>query len=382
MKVKLCTREVKNTLKILSKISGDTKVKVIENIVILTKWNSDTLLSMKLEGYSEKNGKLVLPEDSIDLIKRLKDDYFTLTGKFIQSGNKTIKLKNVQEDYTEESYNYELLFTTTERELYRLLEVRYAMAKDDVRPILKGVFFNGNETCALDGYRMSVRKGDYESSAAFVLNKNTAELLSSLLDSEAESEVLVYGDEKLENIRFAMRNREIIGKTLIGEFINYKSIIPDGYNYLATVNADKLKEELSFLNGIKINILKLNFTKNKLTLLTSQCKKVYDEKASRELTEALRKQAHERSKEEVVKPQRINSLVPISDIKIEVDCYTKLPSKDEDSFNIAVNPRYLIDGVKTYSDDVEFRMTSSVSPIVVTNDGYNLELILPVRFLN
>lgn len=408
MKVELLTQRIKDALKMLSKIPGDTKINVVGDITTLIKSDSSTVLSVSIEGYSEENGKLVLPEETVELIKKLKDNCFTLTEEYIQAGSKTIRLKNIVEDYNEEILNGEWLFTTAEKELHRLLEVKYAMAQDDVRPILKGVCFNKNETCALDGLRMSVRKGSYDSSAVFVLNKSTVELLNSLLDSKSDEEVSIYGDEKLENIKFEFRGIEVRGKTLSGEFINYKAIIPDEHNYTATVNASSLKEELSFIQGIKTNVLRLNFTEDKLILITNQCKEKYDEEASREKTEELRKQAHEGYKEKykvwaskkakaekankpfkvkcpeekIIKSQRVYSLIPISDIKIELDCHTKFDSKDENSFDIAVNPKYLTDGVKTYSDEVELRMTSPVSPIVVTNDGENLELVLPVRFVH
>lgn len=411
MRVKLSVQKLKDALKALSKIKGklvfdDIFIKTIGDITILSKSDMDTTLTISLEGISEENGQIVLPSEIVDMIKKLKDDYLTLTDECIKAGNKIIKLQDVQKNFTEETFRGDLLFTTAEKELHRMLEVKYAMAQDDVRPILKGIYFNGNETCALDGVRMSVRKGKYESNAKFVLNKNTVELLDSLLNNKSDDDVIVYGDEKLENIKFEIGNIEIIGKTLPGEFINYKSIIPDEHNYISSINLDNLKKELDFLSGIKTNYLKLNFTEDKLTLLTSQCKEVYDKEASEKKTKFLQETAYEEykqkynewaakkakaekakklfklkpPKEKLIKPQKVYKYVPVAEIKAEVTCITEHMRDTE--FTIAVNPKYLIEGVKTYSDKVEFRMTSKVSPIVVTQDGENLELILPIRVLD
>jgi len=414
VKVELNTAALKSALKSLAKIKGefiseDILVKAVRDRVILSKSSTDIALNIKIYGKSEEEGIINLPSGVVDIIKKIKDDSLVLTENSITAGKKLIQLHGVVEldQSKEEAFKGDLLFRTTERELHKMLEVKYAVAQDETRPILTGICFNKYETCALDGYRISVRRGDYDSEAKFVLNKNTVNILDSLLNPEVNNECIeVYGDEKLENIRFSMGDIELIGKTMPGEFINYKSIIPEEHNVISSLDAKDLKEELDFLSGFKTNLLKLNFKEDKLTLLTNQCREDYDEVASKEKTMELQVKAHndykekydtwaskkaksEKNKKEFkqkcpeekcIKPQKVYSLMPISDIKIEVKCTTEFHGCED--FNIAVNPKYFIESIKTYNDKVELRMTSRVSPIVITSDGKNLELVLPVRVLD
>jgi len=226
-----------------------------------------------------------------------------------------------------------------------------------------------------------------------------------MLDSKSDKEVLVYMDEKKENVKFEIDNVEIIGKILQGEFINYKNIIPEEHYYVSTIEMDKLKTELDFIAGIKTKHLQLNFTPDKLTLLTSQCRDEYDKQASELKTKELQLEAHndykekyniwsnkkvkaEKNKKEFklkcpeeknIKTQKLHYLVPIAEIKIELDCDTKFANRSKTEFGIAVNPKYLPECLKTYTNKVEFRMSASVNPIVITQDGHNLEMVLPIR---
>jgi hypothetical protein len=153
--------------------------------------------------------------------------------------------------------------------------------------------------------------------------------------------------------------------------------------------------------------MKLNFTEDKLLLITNQCKEQFDRAASYKKTEELQGLEHkaymekynewakkktvaEKKKktfktkepqEKTIRPQKVYELIPVAEIKIEVDCSTKFKFS-ESEFQIACNSKYFIEGLETYKDCIELKMSSSVSPIVITEDNENLELILPIRIIN
>ncbi|MGH4125613.1 MAG: hypothetical protein ACREV6_22095 [Clostridium sp.] len=411
MNIELDLFKLKETLKALSKLKCNLFLtgivtKTVRNTITFSKSNSDTTMNISLDCISYGGDeRFVLPSGIVELIKKIKEDNLTLMDNQIKAGNKIIKFSATGPSQPEDLFRGDLLFTTTEKELHRMLEVKYAMAQDDTRPTLCGLFFNNNETCAIDGYRVSVRKGNYESSAKFVLNKNTVEILDSTLDYKSDNEVHVYTDDKQENVKFEIGNIEIVGKILQGEFIKYKNIIPEEHFYVSIIDMGKLKNELEFINGVKTKHIQLNFTENKLTLLTSQCKEEFDKQTSEIKTKELQVQAHndykekyniwatkkakaEKNKKEFklkcpeeknIKVQKVYSLVPVADIKIEVDCDTKFDDSSKSEFRIAVNSKYLSECLKTYTDKVEFRMSACVNPIVITQDGDNLEMVLPIR---
>lgn len=402
MKADIRISSLAKALKVLSKIKSDIFIDVTGDIVTLIKSIEETTVKTFIDAHSYENGQMILPIETAELIKKLKDGQLALSNSEISTSNKTIRFDEIMiaENFTD-NLTWEEAFQTTEKEIHRMLEVKYAVAQDETRPVLCGVYFNSSETCALDGYRLSLRKGNYNSNKSFVVNKNTIEILDSILDAGVNRKVTVYCTD--EKVKFSIGSDvEIIGNTLAGEFIKYRSIIPDEYNCISKMNLKNLKEELNFLSNIKTNYLKLGFTKDKIIITADQCREEYDETASKKRTQMLQEEANKAYKEKynnwaekkakaeskkkpfktkcpvekIIRPQKVYNLIPVAEITSKVDCNTKY---DLETFDINVNYKYLNEALKTYADDAEFKMRSCVSPIVITNDDENLELVLPLR---
>lgn len=407
MKVKLQIKSLIDSLKVLSKIKDSNYINfsVEENMATLIKENDNTAMILKIQGYECEKGRMIFPCETVELIKNFKNGVITISDNGIKTDDRSIKIEKSVTNFKSNSFLIaDEVFRTTERELLRMLEVKYAMAKDEIRPILCGVCFNGNETCAIDGYRLSLRKGKYNSDVCFVLNKDTVTILDSILDSKLDREVTVLYDEKLEKAAFKIDNIEVIGSTLSGEFIKYISIIPDEHRVITEIEVSKIKSELDFIKNIETTPLKLSISESKLILVTDQCKRVLDTAASIKKTEELQENEHksyvekykewkqkkisaEKSnkkfgmkepKEKIIRNQVVYKNVPIAQIKSQVDCNAKFHS-DDNELDIAVNPKYLIDAIKPYKDKLRLKMNTSISPIVITEDSENLELVLPIR---
>lgn len=418
MKIRVNTENMKRALKILSKVSNsgidglDILMSAKGNFITLTKKNNDTTVRVDLYGFDTEEGKAILPIGIVGLVQKIKSPELTISDNTIKTKERTI---NYKVDEIELSTNAALnkgpetkIFSTTVKELLRMLRVKYAAAHNDVRPILQGIFFNGNETVACDGYRFSIRKGCYESDAKFVVNLGTINILESILNTKFDDmQVDVYYDESIEKVKFTVDNTEVIGHIIPGEYFNYKSIIPDESDFIVTINAEKLKEELNLSNT---GIAKLYFQPNKLTMIQEQCEEVYDEEASKQATQKLQDEKDKKYKEKYnkwaekkaqaekekkpfnlkcpkevkAKKQRVLANVVTASIKSELNCVVKHDNNTTDEFNIAFNPKYLDDGIRQYSDEVLLlKMTTPVSPMIICKeDNEDLELVLPVRLLN
>jgi hypothetical protein len=297
VKVAIQINSLTKALKALSKVKSDILINTAGDIVTLINTNEDTILKTFIEGYSYENGQILFSIETAELIKKLKDGQLILSNNEISTSNKTIRFdERVVSSDTTDSSNWEEAFQTTENELHRMLEVKYAITQDKTRPILYGVYFNKNEVCALDGHRLSLRKGDYTSDKSFVVNKNTIEVLDSMLDISLNRGVTVYyADEK---VKFSIGSDiEVIGNTISGDFIKYKSLIPDEHNCTSKINLKQLKEELNFLSNIKTEYLKLSFTTDMITLTANQCREEYDDTEIKKKTQMLQEEARKAYKE-------------------------------------------------------------------------------------
>ena len=419
MKTEISTNDFKSMLKIMDKIKDKELEEATQLLVIANddntkfiKSNSETTIVYKTNNYIMENGQVVLPLETAELIKKLKEDSLTISDKKINTDKKEISFSEL-DNITINTYdNIEQIFSVSQKELLRMLDGTYCMAKDDTRPILRGMNFNKNEICSLDGYRLCLRVSkEYNNDKTFTVNGDSILILKSIL-KDNDNIVNVFYDSESNVVKFEINDITVIAKCLEGDFIKYSSIIPDEYRTKAIVNPKELLEELQFISEAdQRSYTKFEFGEDKITLKGSQCKKVLNDDKSyknqaerqkpldREYNEKYDEWAKKKQKAEAKKiqfntkePQRkfakfekIYDLVPVNEIKSELNSINELYKYDLNSnneFEIAFNPSYIIDALKLYNDKVEIRMTSNISPAVVTVDGDNLELVLPVRMIN
>ena len=411
MKIQVSTNDFKDVLGIAGKIKTDSKKSLTASDLLIQatndsaqfiKSNGETTLIYNINRITIcHEGKIILPIESAEIIKKLKENYITITDDKITTDRKEINFNqpNMIEINTYE--NLTKVFEVSQKELLRMLEVTYAVAQDDTRPILAGIVFDKNNTCALDGFRMSVRySNEYNNESSFVVNAESIEILKSILKPIDNHIVSVYYDKDIA--KFEVNNVIIIAKCLQGEFIKYSSIIPDEYRSISIVNSEEFMEEIEFIKSADGRIhIKLVFTGDEIIIKGNQCKKQYSEKLSLKDQEVRQKELDAEYKEKYrtwvekgkkfkqpiqkeAKFKKFYDLIPISDVTSKIKAINNLDKYDiyneEKTYEIGVNPNYLIDALKQYNFSVELQMTSSVSPIIITNSiDKGLELVLPVR---
>lgn len=225
-------------------------------------------------------------------------------------------------------------------ELDRLLEVTYAVAKDEARPVLMGIGVGNSKFAAVDGVRISVRKS--------VIIEGIQEMIMPMSIVRAYKGLKLSGDTDIEIIDDGEYVGFLIGDLLIqdkcipGNFIKYESIIPKEYDIRITLKNENLVRELKTFN--KTKFVGLIVKKETLT---------------------------------------IRGLINGEEHNLGINLLS-CEGLDREEFTISVNPKLLIEAIKNYKYSIQFEFTSPVSPIVISNgsDGGDLDLLLPVRMVN
>lgn len=353
-------------LKVSKGTSNKTTNPILEGIKVVADEDYITLSATDLELSIEKTikamvqieGEMVVPGKFFsEYIKKLNneqielyvDEKNTLSIKYTDSVGK-IQCLNAMEfpqiKQPEES-NY---FEMTSKELKSLiLKSIYAVATEDVRPILKGVKLEITENkitaVALDGYRLAiVHKPILNTTAQFsciVPARSLNEISKLLDDSDTPIRVCIGRNFLMVNID----NTKISTRLLEGDFINYNQIIPSDFSTTVILNRDQLLDALeraSLLSRVdRNNLVKFDIS-DKVMILSSRS--------------------------------------DIGDIKENIT----INLKGQD-LSIAFNARYFTEALKATNDEfLKLHFTSSVSPCIIkSNDTEEfLYLVLPVRIMN
>lgn len=140
-------------------------------------------------------------------------------------------------------------FTIASKDFKELINKSiFCVSTEDSRPILKGVLLEveGNtiRAVAVDGYRMAIVKKNILSSSkdlkCIVPAKSLSEI-SKLIDDTTED--LTVRVEK-NFLMIDMNDTTIITRLFVGEFINYKQILPTTFSSIVTVNKTQIEETL------------------------------------------------------------------------------------------------------------------------------------------
>lgn len=352
MKTKIDFGEFKKAVKEVNKLKNTSDINTLDNIKLIAKdeyikiikSNLTSILQVKCYAENEEPGEIILPNSTIKLLENIKKNQeLTITDEYIQLGKKKIEFKDITlEDFPKIEFKANnKKFSIAENELYRLLEVSYATAKDETRPILTGINIKNNKFAAIDGYRLSIRESDkFTSDLNITMSNEQWTALLKIINKKSNNTINVYTDCDNKYLRYEINdNIELESELMEGEYIKYESIIPETKESNTTlhIDDDEIMDKFNLIN-------KLND------------KNVYTEININDIIEIKAK-----DQENIIKDELKGNV------------------KGENIL-IAFNNKYLIDSFKYYEKDkFNIYLYSSVSPIVVTQDNKSLELILPVR---
>lgn len=334
------------------------KVVADEDFVTLSATDLEMSIEKTIRGMVQIEGEMVVPGKFFcEYIKKLNneqielsvDDKNVLSIKYADSVGK-IQCLNAIEFPQIKQLDDSGYFEMNEKDLKSLIsKAIYAVATEDVRPILKGVKLeivdNTITAVALDGYRLAVVKkqivGGSGNLTCIVPARSLNEISKMLGDEDKVIRVNVGKNFMMVDID----NTKLTTRLLEGEFINYKQIIPTEFNTHLVLNKDQLLDALeraSLLSRVDRN----NLVKFEI----------------------------------VDKVMKLSSKSEIGDIKENITI-----SLRGNDLNIAFNARYFTEALRAVNDEfLKLEFTSTVSPCIIQpNEGDEfLYLILPVRIMN
>lgn len=288
--------------------------------------------------------EMVLDDETLKLLEKCKNDDFEIDLDTITAGNKTIKYKDELKPLNYiDTGDYKEVATITQAELLEAIKgVKYAVAKDETRPVLTNILWENANLVSVDGYRITTKTVSSNVDVPILILSVAYTLLEKLLDAKSCDLVKVFLDldhTDSRYISFTFGDWMLTTRVGEGEFLNYRQVFTDEFSIEATVDRKAMLESLEFLKQDK-NPLKLNVSDEriKMTMVT----------VNNQLTD---------------------------EIAIDTEKYNL-----KEPLEIAFNPNYLIDSLKNIKDDaVKLNFVgSSLTPLVIEHTK-GKDLILPIR---
>lgn len=318
-------------LKLIEKVATHG-IKIKSENIVGHNVREDVLISL--------NGNEVIKEGEVNLNKdALK--YLNNKDKIIvESKNEEVFIKQNKRKITTKDFVFpdkniddieiksEKLFTITKEALQQIYEIKYAVAKDETRPILQTIHIDNENLVALDGYRLAIRKHNIKDIKDELNIPYKIFNICNKLKIEDNLDVYEYrGNIILTNETISLQVNKIEG-----EYIKYKCLLPKESTTTLKVNQ---KDLLSLLKAYKgLDWVKFNLEEEGLLTL----------KAKGNIT-----------------------------VQDELEANVKGDLKE-----IAFNIGYLIDTVKCYSGEITMQLMKEVSPMIIEQDD-KYDLVLPIR---
>ena len=226
----------------------------------------------------------------------------------------------------------------------------FAVSSEDSRPIFTGCLFEVKENklniVAVDGFRMALRSSILENQtnefSAVIPGKTLNEVNKILLDSFDNVKIGISKNQAL----FEMDNCKIVTRILEGEFLNYKSAIPNNWETRIKVNKNSIQNSFERISLISSSVI--------------EKEKKYPVKVSIEIGKVI-----------------ISCTNQTGDAKEEI--YVSTEGKN---LEVGFNPKYFLDSLKAIDDEEVFiEFGTKISPCIVKsveNSDYTY-MILPIR---
>lgn len=273
----------------------------------------------------EEVGQTVIGREVLDNIPKVGE--LIIENNLIKCGSRKIEF-NSSDKVIESIDMGEKFITIPYEEFKKAVEVEYSLSSDETRPILKGILIDKDNFVALDSFRIAIRKHNIQT----IKNELVipGELIKFYKKLKSKEDVSVYVSNYFTTLEIG--DIRISVKSLEGDYIKYKSILPEEYRTTVEIESEILVHTLKSYKDIKV--VKLNFLKDKVEIEANNTKMT---------------------------------------IKDEIECKT-----NGEPIEIVFNPNYLIDALKQYKGNVKIQLNNELSPVSITKD-YKYDLVLPVR---
>lgn len=344
-------------------VSTKSTIAALEGIKITAKGDRIELQGYNLEiGIQTKTEANITEEGSVvlgarlftDIVRKLPEENVTIItnenlSTILESGGSKFTLTGISpEEFPElpEITEPQIIEIPSSTLKSMIKQTIFAVADIDTKPIHTGTLFdiknNSITLVSVDGYRLALRKEAIQESDALTFvapGKALSETLKLIRDDD-ESKVKISAGNR--HIIFETQEYKILSRLLDGEFLDYKSTIPESYSTKITAGTRTLLESV--------------------------------ERVSLLITERLKS------------PVKCS----VSESCIKLSCATSIgkatdqitAAAEGQNVEIGFNSKYMTDALKnTDTDEIEIQMNGPLSPIkILPKEGDSfLFLVLPVR---
>lgn len=243
-------------------ISSRHTMPILDGILIeadegikLTGYDMEIGIECLVDADIPEKGNAVLPARMFgDIVRKLPEDVVILEQTSaqnveIESGSAHFSIKGLRAD------EYPKIPTVEQAEKIKLPQnllremihqTLFAVSTDETRPILNGCFFQAEEKLvemvAIDGFRLALRKSELDEpkgSMKFIIPGKALHEVGRILAAEDEP-VDIYPSSN--HVMFDTGCVKIVSRLIQGEYMNYKSIIPQTAETTITISPVALLE--------------------------------------------------------------------------------------------------------------------------------------------
>lgn len=321
---------------LLKLTKGDVSIVAKDKIYLIAETEPKELtgnrVMITVDGNIEKPGQTIMSRKVLSNIS--KNGPLVIDKSTVKCGTRNIKFKENFETLVPMNIGEQFL-TIPKDEFEKGIDVDYALATDDTRPVLKGIFIDQDNFVALDRYRLAIREHAIKANVDGLGPDNfevliPGELVKLYKKIKSNSDISVYVKDNF--ITLEVGDIQISVRAIEGNYIKYKSLLPQDHKLEVKVESQELLKLLQSYKDIKL--VKLKFESDEITIKAS------------------------------------NEVMSIED---KLNCKMK-----GEPIEIAFYIKYLIDTLKHYKDTVTLELTNGVSPLVI-KDLEKYDLVLPVR---
>lgn len=254
---------------------------------------------------------------------------------------------NVDEFPTLPQVDEKISFSLIEKDFKKMLrQTVYAIAQNDIKPVLTGVYFDIRDNIinvvGCDGFRLAIKRCETEISDTikFIIPGKTAKELLSVLDDNGDFEIKFILSSKY--VKLELKDCVFISRLVDGEYMNYEVVLKNTSSLTVISNTKQL------LNSI-----------DRAALIINEAMKNY-------------------------------VLLSIADDTININCESVIGKvKDKiyaetngEAIDIAFNPRYLMDALKNIdTEKIKIQFSTPSTPVIIepTDDNSFISIVTPVR---
>lgn len=261
---------VKSTITALEGIKAEVK----DGKIKMSAYDFNVAISAVFDANTVENGTIIFPAKLFsDIVRKLpggEDVYIEADDGYqikISCGGTVFNIMGVSpEDFPEipsvlDENRVELTVSAFKRLIKHTV---YAASQTDLKPILTGILFEINDSesfisaVGLDQYRLALKRESFEYKSGdinkFIVPAKTLKELLNILPEESENNIRICVSEK--NVMFCYDNFVMISRTLEGEFLDYRKVIPADFKFKVRVKTRELRSMIDRAALITSNAIK------------------------------------------------------------------------------------------------------------------------------